>query len=107
MSALCRRFFPTPRLFVVGLVVLGACHSSPPASKPAPAPAPAAARPAASAPGSVAIAVTNGATLARAIHDRYAATAPRNVTFVQKTTVTLSSGSQIVQTWYAAGELPG
>jgi hypothetical protein len=53
------------------------------------------------------VAVTNGATLARAIHDRYAANAPRNVTFVQKTTVSLSSGSQIVQTWYTAGELPG
>jgi hypothetical protein len=51
--------------------------------------------------------VTNGATLVRAIHDRYASSAPRNVTFVQKTTVSLSSGSQIVQTWYTAGELPG
>ena len=29
------------------------------------------------------------------------------MTFVQKTTVSLSSGSQIVQTWYTAGELPG
>jgi len=94
----------------VGLVVLGACHGSPPPTiRPAPAPAPPAStsRPPASAPGSVAISVTNGASLARAIHDRYAANAPRNVTFVQKTTVSLSSGSQIVQTWYTAGELPG
>ena len=110
MSALRRRSLPTPRQFVVGLAVLGACHGSPPpTSKPAPAPAQPAptSRPPASAPGSVAISVTNGASLARAIHDRYAANAPRNVTFVQKTTVSLSSGSQIVQTWYTAGELPG
>jgi hypothetical protein len=110
MNAFRRRALPTPRHFVVGLVVLGACHGSPPpAAKPEPAaaPPPAPAKPPVSAPGSVAFAVTNGATLARAIHDRYAANAPRNVTFVQKTTVTLSSGSQIVQTFYTAGELPG
>jgi len=110
MSALRRRSLPTPRPYVVGLVVLGACHGSPPpTSKPAPATTPpsSTSRPPASAPGNVAIAVTNGASLARAIHDRYAATAPRNVTFVQKTTVSLSSGSQIAQTWYTAGELPG
>ncbi len=111
MSNLRRRSLPTPRLFVVGLVVSGAtaCHSSaPPATRPQPAPPSApAARPPASAPGSVAITVNNGSTLARAIHDRYAASAPRNVTFVQKTTVVLSSGSQITQTWYTAGELPG
>jgi hypothetical protein len=51
--------------------------------------------------------VSSAPTLARAIHDRYAANAPRNVMFIQKTTVTLSSGSQIVQTWRTAGELPG
>ena len=112
MKKLRRRSLPTPRLFVVGLVVSGAagCHrGASPAGTPQPAPAPAssAARPPASAPGSVAITVTNGSTLARAIHDRYAASAPRNLTFVQKTTVILSSGSQIVQTWYTAGELPG
>ena len=110
MSALRRRSLPTPRLYVVGLVVLGACHGSPPpTSAPAPVTTPpiSTSRPPASAPGSVAISVTNAASLARAIHDRYAATAPRNVTFVQKTTVSLSSGSQIVQTWYTAGELPG
>ena len=108
MSALRRRLLPTPRLFVVGLVILGACHSGPSTtSTPQPVASPPSARPPASAPGSVALAVTNGATLSRAIHDRYAASAPRNVTFVQKTTVILSSGSQIVQTWYTAGELPG
>jgi len=51
--------------------------------------------------------VTNGATLARAIHDRHASSAPRTVSFVQKITVILSSGGQISQTWYTAGELPG
>jgi hypothetical protein len=108
MSVLRRRSLPTPRLIVVGLVVLVACHGAPsPVSRPEPAAAPpSTAKPPVSAPGSVAIAVTNGATLARAIHDRYAANAPRNVTFVQKTTVVLTSGSQIAQTWYTAGELP-
>jgi hypothetical protein len=110
MSEFHRRSLSTPRLLVVGLVVLGACHSaSAPTTKPQPAAAPPSSttKPPASAPGNVALAVTNGATLARAIHDRYAANAPRNVTFVQKTTVILSSGSQIVQTWNTAGELPG
>lgn len=110
MTTLRRSSLPTPRPYVVGLVVLGACHGSPPpTSKPAPASAPPAStsRPPASAPGTVALSVTNGASLARAIHDRYASNAPRNVTFVQKTTVSLSSGSQIAQTWYTAGELPG
>jgi hypothetical protein len=41
------------------------------------------------------------------MHDRYASTWYRDLTFVQKTTVTLSSGSQIVQTWYEAGLMPG
>jgi len=91
----------------VGLIVLGACHSAPPASRPAPATPPAStAKPPVSASGSVA-AVTNGVTLARAIHDRYASSAPRNISFVQKITVVLTSGSQIAQTWYTVGELPG
>lgn len=109
MSESYRYSLPTPRLVVVGLVVLGACSSShPPTTRPEPAATPTpSAKPPASAPGSVAIPVTSGATLARAIHDRYAASAPRNLTFVQKTTVILSSGSQIAQTWYTAGELPG
>jgi len=109
MSAFRRRFPPAPRRFVVGLVVLGACQSvPPPASKPEPAALPIAVpKPPVSAPGSVASVVTNGATLARAIHDRYASSAPRTVSFVQKITVILSSGGQISQTWYTAGELPG
>ena len=41
------------------------------------------------------------------MHDRYASTWYRNLTFVQKTTVTLSSGTQVVQTWYESGQLPG
>jgi len=107
MSAFRPRLLPTPRRFVVGLIVLGACHSAPPASRPAPATPPAStAKPPVSASGSVA-AVTNGVTLARAIHDRYASSAPRNISFVQKITVVLTSGSQIAQTWYTVGELPG
>ena len=41
------------------------------------------------------------------MHDRYAESWYRNVTFVKKTTVTLTSGTQVVQTWYQAGQLPG
>jgi hypothetical protein len=41
------------------------------------------------------------------MHDRYASTWYRNLTFVQKTTVSLSSGGQVVQTWYEAGQMPG
>src|SRR5205085_2786322 len=39
--------------------------------------------------------------------ERYADTWYRNLTFVQKTTVTLTSGGQVVQTWYEAGQMPG
>jgi len=41
------------------------------------------------------------------MHDKYAASAFHSVTFVQKTTVSLTSGGQLVQTWYVAGNVPG
>jgi hypothetical protein len=109
MTELRRRSLPTPRLLVVGLVVFGACHKSPPPTiTPVPATTP---RPVPKTPppssAAAPVVITNASTLARAIHDRYAANAPRNITFVQKTTVLLTNGSPIVQTWYTAGELPG
>ena len=41
------------------------------------------------------------------MHGRYAPVWYRSLTFVQKTTVSLSSGGQVVQTWYEAGQIPG
>src|SRR5437763_14452114 len=108
MNAYCRRSLPTPRRFVVGLVVFGAaCHRHQPVAI-APAPTPAAKTEPSAPPSTPATtAVTSAASLARAIHDRHTATTYHTITFVQKTVVSLSSGSQIVQTWYTAGELPG
>jgi hypothetical protein len=92
-----------PRRTVVGLCILAsaltaACHRTPEAPVPMPTrrnePPPRAA-------------ITNGQSLLRAIHDRYASTWYHTVTFTQKTTVSLASGSDMVQTWYEAGEMPG
>jgi hypothetical protein len=41
------------------------------------------------------------------MENRYGTSWYRNVTFLKKTTVTLSSGTQVVQTWYQAIQLPG
>jgi hypothetical protein len=91
MNVFGRCALSTPRL-VVGLLVFGAaCHRQAPASAPA-------------APGT---AISSGASLIRAMHDRYAPGWFSDITFVQKTTVSLTSGSQVVQTWYGAGRLPG
>ncbi|MEO7086016.1 MAG: hypothetical protein ABI442_06780 [Gemmatimonadaceae bacterium] len=91
-----------PRRTVAGLcvftaVMLGACQGS---SAPAPAP-----QPTRGEPGPVAI--TSGPALLRAIHDRYASTWYHTLTFTQKTTLSLASGGEMVQTWYEAGEIPG
>jgi hypothetical protein len=98
----------TPRLLVVGLIVLGiACHrqqqpapSVPPPStttQPKPLPAPRPATPA----------ITGGTSLLQAMHDRYAGKWYQTLTFVQKTTISLQSGSEIKQTWHEAMQLPG
>lgn len=103
MTAFRRRSLtaPTPRRTGVGLLVFAsasavACHNAP-TSAPAPS------RPAATTP----VEITNGRTLLRAIHDRYASTWYHTLTFTQKTTVSLPTGSDMVQTWYEAGEMPG
>src|SRR4029079_17092023 len=103
-----RRALPPPRL-VVGLVVLGvACHRQPAvksAPPPASSPSPSAKAPA--APPATTSAITSASSLVRAMRDRYAATYYRNIAFVQKTTVPLTSGGEVVQTWNVAGDLPG
>jgi hypothetical protein len=86
------------RAGVLLLLVAAACHRRPattpsvPPATPAPRPVPA---------------VTTGEAVVRAMHDRYAGKWYRTITFTQKTTVRLASGSEIVQNWYEAGLLPG
>jgi len=98
----------TPRLLVVGLIVLGlACHrqqqpppSAPPATPtPQPKPQP--------TPPPTTPAITGGTSLVQAMNERYAGKWYRTLTFVQRTTINLQSGSEIKQTWYEAAELPG
>lgn len=98
----------TPRTVLAGLLVLiaAACH------RHAPAPAtvqpsvgqPEPRREAAQPPARVEI--TNGSRLIAAMHDRYAGSWYRTLTFVQTTTLS-RSGAPIVQTWYEAANLPG
>src|SRR5436309_2655405 len=107
MIVLRQRRLPTPRVFVVGLVVFGAaCQHQQPRRAPAAAPSPKA-RTEPTAPAPVATGSASTASLVHAMHDRYTDVLPRSITFVQKTTVSLSSGGQVVQTWYTAGEPPG
>jgi hypothetical protein len=97
----------TPRSFVAGLLVLSlftACHrasptpatgSGPPAPErvePERPPAP--------------VEITDGSTLIAAMHDRYASSWYRTLTFVQTTTLS-RSGAPLIQTWYEAANLPG
>lgn len=102
------RFSPTPRRFAVGLfvcaiVVADACHRQAPPPPPAPV-----RRPAPPTPKSPAeVAIADAPSLVRAMHARYAETWYHTITFVQKTTVGLPSGGDLVETWYEAGELPG
>ncbi|HEX8246050.1 MAG TPA: hypothetical protein VF541_21220, partial [Longimicrobium sp.] len=61
--------------------------------------APAATRPAA--------AITDGESLVRAMHDRYAGKWYRTITFTQKTTRRLPNDSVRVETWREYGAMPG
>jgi len=100
----CRRVvLTTPRLVGVGLIVFGlGCNRPPPApATPAPRPTPPVTRTPTPA------AITGTSSLVQAIHDRYSGKWYRTVTFVQKTTLRLASGSEVKQTWYEAAELPG
>jgi hypothetical protein len=49
----------------------------------------------------------SGAALVAEMHDHYAAHWFHTLTFRQRTTVALSSGGQVVQTWHGADALPG
>jgi hypothetical protein len=52
------------------------------------------------------VAITTAPALLRAMHERYASTWYHTITFIQKTTVALPSGGNLVQTWYEAADLP-
>lgn len=98
----------TPRLLVVGLIVFGVSCSrkqQPPTPTPTPEPMtpPAARAPRAEAP----VAITSGASLLVAMRARYADKWYKTLTFTQTTKLTLSSGSEVTQTWHEAAELPG
>lgn len=96
-----RRLLSTPRLAGVGLFIFAAaCHRQHPGS---PAPATPAPKPAPPEPTVVA----SGATALDAMHARYAPSWFKTLTFVQKTTLSLPSGGELVQTWYEAMSLPG
>ncbi len=109
-----------PRLLVVGLIVLGAaCHRQPAPESPAPVAQPTPDQPqpsagsrtaetnrpparAAAPPG-----VSNGITVLDSMHVRYAEQWYHTIAFTLKTTVSLASGGEVVQTWHEAGDLPG
>lgn len=59
------------------------------------------------APFAAAQQITSGDSLLRAMHDRYASTWYKNVTFVQKSTTYKPDGTTSVETWYEAALLPG
>ena len=73
-----------------------ACVKRPASSSPAPA-VPAARR----------TDPTNGEDVIRAMHDRYAATWYKTLTFSQTTTIARPNGTTLVQQWLEAGKFPG
>jgi hypothetical protein len=84
------------RAAMLSLFALVACRSRTPASAPAPGATP-----------SPVLALTTGEAAVTAMHDRYAGRWFRTLTFKQKTSNLLRSGSWDVQTWYEAMKLPG
>jgi hypothetical protein len=50
---------------------------------------------------------TDGIDIVRAMHDRYASTWYKTLTFSQTTTITLPNGGTLVQQWLEAGKFPG
>jgi hypothetical protein len=50
---------------------------------------------------------SDGVDILRAMHDRYATTWYKTLTFSQTTTITLPNGGTLVQQWLEAGKFPG
>src|SRR4051812_8458329 len=91
----------TIRRGLAAIVVVAACGRTPPTSSPTPAAGTAA------APSRQTTAITDGESLIRAMHERYAGKWYHTMTFVQTTTITRTSQTPTVQTWYEAASLPG
>ena len=95
----------TPRRLVVGLIVFcTACHRQLPPPAPAPARVPTRPKP---EPSTSQSAITSAAALIDAMHERYAARWFHRLAFTERTTVALSSGGQLAQSWTGAEDLPG
>jgi hypothetical protein len=100
-----QRFLSAPRLPVVGLFVfLASCSPGGPPVVTARA-APPMGPPTEAAPPTPA--VMNGSVLVSMMYERYRSSWYRTFTFVQKTSIPMASGGDLVQTWYEAGDLPG
>ena len=61
----------------------------------------------AGAPPAQSISVSDGESLVRAMHAKYAGRLFKTLTFVQRTTLFSASGSPMEQSWYQALSLPG
>lgn len=101
-----RTYAPTPRrlgstlryiLAPAAAAALTACATSTATTRPTPAPPSPSATPV----------MRDGMDVLRAMHDRYATTWYRNLTFKQTTTIHPPSGRPLVQTWWEAGVIPG
>lgn len=80
------------------MVIVTACSRSVQVSSPGPA---------APTPARQPISISDGESLIRAMHERYAERWYHTMTFVQRTTLTRPSQSPLVQTWYESLSLPG
>jgi len=78
------------RVLVLCAIVSSACARMAPVSAPSPS-----------------VAITTGDQLLRAMHERYAGTWYRTLTFVQRTVETPPSGTERRSTWLEAMALPG
>jgi hypothetical protein len=87
---------------IIALTVIACAASCRRGSVPQLPPAAAAPARPAPAPG-----LNSGEAVVRAMHDKYNNKWYRTLTFTQKTTTTLTSGSEVVQTWYEAAMFPG
>jgi hypothetical protein len=99
------RAWTAPRLLAAGLLLLMGCQPQPAPATPEPAASPG--PPPRDAPRiqPSRAAITDGASLLAAMHDRYPAWY-QTMSFVQTTTIYRTNG-ELVQTWYEIGALPG
>jgi outer membrane lipoprotein-sorting protein len=101
ISTIPRPHHRTPRAAAATLtfllVTLSSCARSPAVTSPSPA---AVSQTRRTDP-------TDGTDVVQAMHDRYATTWYKTLTFSQTTTITLPNGGTLVQQWLEAGKFPG